>query len=166
MRVRAWLPRKHAGLSIRAARELCSTLTANIRKRRGKKVPIYVPLYRDERTDMSGMMPANPMTAESGRAWAKSVLEARAGGTAADAPPITEAVHFAAEATLHYIEDGTWEADNSVGEACVAQPGQVHMDCMAYGMGCCCLQVTFQARDLAESRYLYDTLGVLSPLMV
>ena len=40
------------------------------------------------------------------------------------------------------------------------------MDCMAFGMGCCCLQVTFQAKNLAESRYLYDQLSVLSPIMV
>ncbi len=33
---------------------------------------------------------------------------------------------------------------------------------------CCCLhhQVTFQAKDLAESRYLYDQLSVLSPIFV
>jgi len=38
------------------------------------------------------------------------------------------------------------------------------MDAMAFGMGCCCLQVTFQAKDLAESRYLYDQLSILSPI--
>jgi glutamate--cysteine ligase catalytic subunit len=42
----------------------------------------------------------------------------------------------------------------------------VYMDAMAFGMGCCCLQVTFQARDLAESTFLYDQLHILSPLMV
>ncbi len=31
---------------------------------------------------------------------------------------------------------------------------EIQMDCMAYGMGMCCLQVTFQACDLAESRHL------------
>ena len=30
----------------------------------------------------------------------------------------------------------------------------------------CCLQVTFQARDLSESRYLYDQLAVMAPLMM
>merc|ERR1719382_665432 len=33
-------------------------------------------------------------------------------------------------------------------------------------MGCCCLQVTFQARDVAESRHLYDHLAVLSPILL
>ncbi|CAM9102480.1 unnamed protein product, partial [Hapterophycus canaliculatus] len=42
----------------------------------------------------------------------------------------------------------------------------VHMDAMAFGMGCCCLQVTFQARDVDESRYMYDQLAVLSPVML
>jgi len=40
----------------------------------------------------------------------------------------------------------------------------IHMDCQAFGMGCCCLQVTFQARDMHESRHLYDQLAVLSPI--
>ncbi|CAM9434866.1 unnamed protein product, partial [Choristocarpus tenellus] len=42
----------------------------------------------------------------------------------------------------------------------------VHMDAMAFGMGCCCLQVTFQARDVGESRYMYDQLAVLSPILL
>ena len=32
----------------------------------------------------------------------------------------------------------------------------IYMDCMAFGMGMCCLQVTFQARDVDESRYMYE----------
>jgi len=42
----------------------------------------------------------------------------------------------------------------------------VYMDAMAFGMGCCCLQVTFQARDVQESRHLYDHLAVLSPILL
>ena len=53
-----------------------------------------------------------------------------------------------------------------VGASTIPVPGYIHMDAMAFGMGCCCLQVTFQARDLAESRYLYDSLAILSPLMM
>lgn len=40
------------------------------------------------------------------------------------------------------------------------------MDSMGFGMGCCCLQVTFQARDLSESRHLYDQLAVLCPIFL
>eukprot|EP00316_Scyphosphaera_apsteinii_P011375 CAMPEP_0119346040 /NCGR_PEP_ID=MMETSP1333-20130426/107801_1 /TAXON_ID=418940 /ORGANISM="Scyphosphaera apsteinii, Strain RCC1455" /LENGTH=699 /DNA_ID=CAMNT_0007358535 /DNA_START=74 /DNA_END=2173 /DNA_ORIENTATION=+ len=42
----------------------------------------------------------------------------------------------------------------------------IQMDAMGYGMGCCCLQVTFQARDVDESRHLYDHLAVLSPVLL
>ncbi|RLN95653.1 hypothetical protein BBJ28_00007437 [Nothophytophthora sp. Chile5] len=45
-------------------------------------------------------------------------------------------------------------------------PGFIHMDCMAFGMGMCCLQVTFQAKNIGESRHLYDHLGVLSPILL
>jgi len=72
------------------------TLTANIRERRGSKVDIRLPVYKDVKT--------------------------------------TEK--------------------------------EVHMDCMAYGMGCCCLQVTFQACDVDEARYLYDQLATLAPIML
>lgn len=42
----------------------------------------------------------------------------------------------------------------------------IHMDCMGFGMGMCCLQVTFQGRDCDESRYMYDQLAVLAPVML
>ncbi|CEO95021.1 unnamed protein product (mitochondrion) [Plasmodiophora brassicae] len=42
----------------------------------------------------------------------------------------------------------------------------IHMDAMAFGMGCCCLQVTFQCRNIDEARHLYDQLAILSPIML
>lgn len=42
----------------------------------------------------------------------------------------------------------------------------IHMDAMAFGMGCCCLQITFQATDVEESRFLYDQLAVMAPIMM
>lgn len=42
----------------------------------------------------------------------------------------------------------------------------IHMDAMAFGMGCCCLQITFQATDVDESRFLYDQLAVMAPIMM
>lgn len=42
----------------------------------------------------------------------------------------------------------------------------ISMDCMAFGMGCCCLQVTFQARSINDARMLYDQLAVMTPIMV
>jgi glutamate--cysteine ligase catalytic subunit len=44
--------------------------------------------------------------------------------------------------------------------------GSIHMDAMAFGMGCCCLQVTMQARSDRESRHLHDQLTVLAPLLL
>lgn len=42
----------------------------------------------------------------------------------------------------------------------------VYMDAMGFGMGCCCLQVTFQASNLAEARTLYDSLTPLCPIVM
>eukprot|EP01097_Dermamoeba_algensis_P003312 TRINITY_DN2332_c0_g1_i1.p1 TRINITY_DN2332_c0_g1~~TRINITY_DN2332_c0_g1_i1.p1 ORF type:complete len:391 (-),score=62.55 TRINITY_DN2332_c0_g1_i1:1478-2650(-) len=42
----------------------------------------------------------------------------------------------------------------------------IHMDCMAFGMGCCCLQCTFQAKDINEARLLYDQFAVIAPIML
>ncbi|CRK99012.1 CLUMA_CG011962, isoform A [Clunio marinus] len=42
----------------------------------------------------------------------------------------------------------------------------VHMDAMGFGMGCCCLQLTFQACNINEARYLYDQLTPLCPIML
>eukprot|EP00164_Ancoracysta_twista_P004916 GFYU01006684.1.p1 GENE.GFYU01006684.1~~GFYU01006684.1.p1 ORF type:complete len:614 (-),score=150.52 GFYU01006684.1:238-2079(-) len=47
-----------------------------------------------------------------------------------------------------------------------AKPGHIYMDCMAFGMGSCCLQVTYQCQDLAESKYLYDHMAPLAPIML
>lgn len=42
----------------------------------------------------------------------------------------------------------------------------IYMDAMGFGMGCCCLQATFQARDINEARNLYDQLAVLCPILL
>ncbi len=40
------------------------------------------------------------------------------------------------------------------------------MDCMAFGMGCCCLQLTMQTADMDEARYLYDQFAILAPILL
>jgi glutamate--cysteine ligase catalytic subunit len=50
-------------------------------------------------------------------------------------------------------------------EVVVGESSIIHMDAMAFGMGCCCLQVTMQAKNEAESRYLHDQLAVISPIL-
>ena len=47
-----------------------------------------------------------------------------------------------------------------------ASPVIEGLDAMAYGMGACCVQVTFQARDSTEARYCYDQLAALAPVML
>lgn len=39
------------------------------------------------------------------------------------------------------------------------------MDAMHFGMGCSCLQVTFEAQSLNHSRYLYDQLLPFAPIL-
>jgi glutamate--cysteine ligase catalytic subunit len=46
------------------------------------------------------------------------------------------------------------------------QPDMIYLDAMGFGMGCCCLQVTFQASNILEARKLYDNLTPLCPVMV
>lgn len=42
----------------------------------------------------------------------------------------------------------------------------VYMDAMVFGMGCCCLQITFQACNITEARHLYDHLAPVGPIML
>ncbi|MEQ2230016.1 hypothetical protein ILYODFUR_024932 [Ilyodon furcidens] len=92
-----------------------STLTRNIRHRRGEKVVINVPIYKDKCTPS----------------------------------PFVE----------HFPEDD--------GEAArAALPDHIYMDAMGFGMGNCCLQVTFQACSIDEARYLYDQLATFCPIVM
>ena len=43
---------------------------------------------------------------------------------------------------------------------------KVHMDCMLFGMGCSCLQTTFQLENLKQARYIYDQFVVFAPIMM
>lgn len=47
-----------------------------------------------------------------------------------------------------------------------AKEGHIYMDAMGFGMGCCCLQITFQAKNITEARKLYDQLCPLGPIML
>lgn len=42
----------------------------------------------------------------------------------------------------------------------------VYMDAMGFGMGCSCLQLTFQACNVTEARRLYDAFVPLAPILV
>jgi len=47
-----------------------------------------------------------------------------------------------------------------------AKPDHIYMDCMGFGMGNCCLQLTFQACNIDEAKMLYDQLATVCPIMV
>ncbi|XP_066601094.1 glutamate--cysteine ligase isoform X1 [Prorops nasuta] len=93
------------------------TLTRNIRQRRGEKVAINIPVYKDKNVP-------NPF---------KEDLKSLG-------------------------DDGS--------SAKVAKDDHIYMDAMGFGMGCCCLQLTFQACNIQEARTLYDQLTPLCPIML
>lgn len=99
------------------------TLAANIRSRRGRKVQVNVPVFRDEKT-----------------AW----------------PWRDPTVNY----NLH-----NWPEDDDVRNG-AAPENFIHMDAMAFGMGSCCLQITFQAKNITEGRQMYDQLSPLGPIML
>ncbi|CAM9912059.1 unnamed protein product, partial [Discosporangium mesarthrocarpum] len=124
-------------------------LTKNIRARRGKNVEICIPLFKDTNTPEfhgggvarlplpPGAVPEQELEQEQGQGQGQEQNNGHLNG--------------------HGAGGGKGEGESKP---------YVHMDAMAFGMGCCCLQVTFQARDVDESRFMYDQLAVLSPVML
>lgn len=117
------------------------TLTKNIRTRRGRKVNIEVPLFIDENT--KSVQPLIPHEREQ-----LSLLK-----QAVDKFSLEEKQ---TSPDMSLLQKGL---DTRVHEKIV-------MDSGAFGMGCSCLQVTLQGRDLSETRYLYDQLAMMAPLML
>jgi glutamate--cysteine ligase catalytic subunit len=99
------------------------TLAANIRSRRGRKVELNVPVFKDKNTPS----PFND-------------------------PTVNYDLHI-------------WPEDDDVRNG-AAKPDHVYMDAMAFGMGSCCLQITFQAKNIREGRTLYDQLSPLGPILL
>ncbi|KAM9889314.1 hypothetical protein OXX69_012877, partial [Metschnikowia pulcherrima] len=96
------------------------TLTANIRKRRGRKVAINLPIYPDVNTKLiDDSIPRRDLFPSDQEPWLGA-----------------------------------------------SKPGHVYMDSMGFGMGSSCLQVTMQAADIEQARYLYDGLAPLTPVML
>lgn len=99
------------------------TLAANIRGRRGRKVELNVPVFKDEKTPWPFHDP-----------------------------------------TIDY-DMHNWPEDDDVRNGAVKE-NSVYMDAMAFGMGSCCLQITFQAKNINEGRKLYDQLSPLGPILL
>lgn len=64
-----------------------------------------------------------------------------------------------------FVEDFSPLGDDG-SSAAAAKPDHIYMDCMGFGMGNCCLQVTFQACNIDEAKTLYDQLAGMCPIMV
>ena len=137
---------------------LChSTLAANIRTRRGSKVIFKMPIFRDERTVIrTADGSADESKADSASPTESAAVDS-AGAEPAAAVDGTAAPDGKVEESPAPVTSGVHSDDTD---------GFVHLDSMSAGMGMCCLQVTFQARDLTESLRLYDQLAVLGPIVV
>ena len=44
-------------------------------------------------------------------------------------------------------------------------PGQIYMDAMHFGMGCSCVQVTYETQTINHARYLYDMFLPFTPIL-
>lgn len=58
-----------------------------------------------------------------------------------------------------------WAEDDDVRNG-AAKDDCIYMDAMAFGMGSCCLQITFQAKNIEEGRKMYDQLSPLGPILL
>ena len=99
------------------------TLAANIRKRRGSKVAINVPIFFDENTPR---------------------------------PFIDKTIPYDRN-----LFPGDSEAKDGA-----ALKDHIYMDAMGFGMGCSCLQLTFQAYNVNEAFNVYDALAPVAPIML
>ncbi|KAF0992170.1 hypothetical protein HZS_7350, partial [Henneguya salminicola] len=63
-----------------------------------------------------------------------------------------------------FLESIPTHADLQTRQAII--PNHIYMDCMGFGMGCSCLQITVQAGDVMEARNLYDQLAVIAPILM
>ena len=65
-----------------------------------------------------------------------------------------------------FLEDFSIHGDDGGANEIAVTKNHIYLDAMGLGMGCCCLQVTFQAQSIDEARFLYDQLTPLTGIMV
>ena len=56
--------------------------------------------------------------------------------------------------------------DSNTKSADEPKEGSIHLDASGFGMGMCCLQVTLNAKNIKEARYIYDQLVPMAPIML
>lgn len=116
-----------------------ATLTANIRERRGSNVSINVPLFKDKNTD--------PLV--DSKIYTEALNRANKENRNGSAPD-----------QAHHAHDNLFKGPFE------GKENNIYMDAMGFGMGCCCLQCTFQCCNINEARFFYDQLAVMSPIML
>mmetsp|Transcript_14707 Transcript_14707/g.25439 ORF Transcript_14707/g.25439 Transcript_14707/m.25439 type:complete len:743 (-) Transcript_14707:451-2679(-) len=131
-----------------------ATLTRNIRLRRKSKVNIRVPLFMDEHT------PATIPIFSDG--FLEDPLSPNAGTD--DVGGQAQGEDMTRQSSIPHAPHDTYYDDPR--KFLTSKIDDVYLDAMAFGMGACCLQVTVQARDIHESRLLYDQLAVLGPIFL
>ncbi|KAJ3194100.1 hypothetical protein HK101_003488 [Irineochytrium annulatum] len=127
------------------------TLTANIRKRRGSKVCINVPVYYDSKT-LSPFKEPLPRSLLDPSVNFEEAVSQTCSTAKSQTVPLKEGVDRTKLTLPDVVSD--------------AKEDHIYLDCMCFGMGCSCLQVTFQACSVEEARRLYDQLAVMTPIMV
>ncbi|KAJ3023870.1 hypothetical protein HKX48_000056 [Thoreauomyces humboldtii] len=130
------------------------TLTQNIRERRGSKVSINMPIFKDKNTPSPWREPApSCLAGHFTKCLSTAISAGCSNGQVAEtaaAAKLLDKKHLPSLPEM--IPD--------------ALPDHIYMDAMCFGMGCCCLQVTFQACSVEEARLLYDQLAVVTPIMM
>ncbi|KAL6623761.1 GCS-domain-containing protein [Neocallimastix sp. 'constans'] len=133
------------------------TLTANIRKRRGSKVAINLPIYKDKKTPSPFLEPCPESLAK--------ILEKEnnINKNLSESEKISDLSKKLFTKIINSNSDGKQSLPEIVNDA---KADHVYLDCMCFGMGCSCLQITFQACCIEEARKLYDLLAPISPIML
>jgi len=123
------------------------TLTRNIRKRRGSKVAIFVPIFQDINTLKPFRDPTVPTEAP----------------TTCVPPGISPSFDCTSAPTTNgdHVFDNTEKIDIPR-----IPDNSIYLDAMGFGMGCSCLQTTYQAHSITQARYLYDALAPVAPIMM
>ncbi|KAI9623777.1 hypothetical protein H4Q26_014507 [Puccinia striiformis f. sp. tritici PST-130] len=121
------------------------TLTRNIRHRRGSKVAIFVPIFPDSNTPNPFRDPTVPIEAPE----ISDPSQLSSSSSPVSSRPIPETCSGSDRIEIPVIPDNS-----------------IYLDAMGFGMGCSCLQITYQADSISQARYLYDTLAPVAPIML
>ena len=132
-----------------------ATLTANIRERKGGLVDIRVPLFRDKYTGQEESVAAEGCHSSS-NSNSDSNSDSDNNSSNNDNNKRNDK-NTNDDSSSDRSSGSRAAASNDGSSSTSARPPvdhnkDIHMDAMAFGMGCCCLQVTFQARSLEEAR--------------